>query len=179
MKVKLNVASLYFFTIKQVCPYIRNLSHVVESTAAFMIESIASSFTMINALQYAGGSIFMCMAAPMVPSVTRGGVSSAIVDDSFADLVFPGFDGGSFIWKMSLFQIAEFCFSLALGQLNGMPSVCTLYSLGASWGPSIASGHIWRLFFPMTLHANMMHLFVCCLNVCYMCICVSSIYSSS
>jgi membrane associated rhomboid family serine protease len=80
-------------------------------------------------------------------------------EDSFADLIFPGFDGNSFIWKMSLFQIAEFCFSLALGQMNGMPSVCTLYSLGASWGPSIAAGHIWRLVFPMTLHANMMHLF--------------------
>lgn len=136
-----------------------------------MIESIASAFTMLNAFQTASGVgmtiPYMFMAAPMVPTTIRSGVTPAIVDDSFADLVFPGFDGDSFIWKMSLFQIAEFCFSLALGQMNGMPSVCTLYDLGASWGPSIASGHIWRLFFPMTLHANMMHLFVCLSNTLY------------
>lgn len=79
--------------------------------------------------------------------------------ESFADLVFPGFDSKSFIWQMSLFQIGEFVFSLMLNQVNGMPTPCTLYSLGASWGPAIASGQIWRLVLPMTLHANMMHLF--------------------
>lgn len=155
----------------------------IESTAAFMIESIASSFTMLNALQFASsgglGSAFMCMAAPMVPNGIRGGVSAAIVDDSFADLVFPGFDGDSFIWKMSLFQIAEFGFSLALGQMNGMPSVCTLYDLGASWGPSIASGQIWRLFFPMTLHANMMHLFVCIIIISHSYILVQYLLSTT
>lgn len=33
------------------------------------------------------------------------------------------------------------------------------YTLGASWGPSLARGEVWRLFCPMMLHANMMHLF--------------------
>ncbi len=31
--------------------------------------------------------------------------------------------------------------------------------LGASWGPAVARGQIWRLVCPMLLHANMMHLF--------------------
>lgn len=114
----------------------------------------------MNVLQAASfgsaASPYMFMSAPIAP---RSVIPAAAPDDTFAELLFPGFDADSFIWKMSLFQIAEFCFSLALGQMNGMPSVCTLYDLGASWGPSIASGHIWRLVFPMTLHANMMHLF--------------------
>lgn len=128
-----------------------------------MIESIANTLTAVNALAFTTSfgsfSPYMFMSVPPPPVTTvRRAVPSA-PDDSFAELIFPGFDSDTFIWKMSLFQIAEFCFSLALGQINGMPSVCTLYDLGASWGPSIASGHIWRLVFPMTLHANMMHLF--------------------
>lgn len=133
---------------------------MLECDASFIVESIASSLSFVNVLHasispWSVGPLMM-MSGPMPPRT----VSTAVApDDSFAELVFPGFDADSFIWKMSLFQIAEFCFSLALGQMNGMPSVCTLYDLGASWGPSIASGSIWRLVFPMTLHANMMHLF--------------------
>jgi membrane associated rhomboid family serine protease len=140
------------------------MSKIIESTTSFIIESIASSFTLVNVIQAAGmggvGSPYMFMTAIVPPrNMIPSGLPVSAPEDSFADLLFPGFDADAFIWKMSLFQIAEFCFSLALGQMNGMPSVCTLYDLGASWGPSIASGHIWRLVFPMTLHANMMHLF--------------------
>jgi len=135
--------------------------HWVESTTAFIIESIGTSLTAVSAVQAStalwGPSPFLLMSAPALPRML--GSPASAPEDSFADLIFPGFDANTFIWKMSLFQIAEFCFSLALGQMNGMPSVCTLYDLGASWGPSIAQGHIWRLVFPMTLHANMMHLF--------------------
>jgi membrane associated rhomboid family serine protease len=135
---------------------------MVETSTATVIESIANSFTLINGLQSSmctaalPMSPYMFMTAMVPPRVVPRGVAP---DDSFAELIFPGFDADSFIWKMSLFQIAEFCFSLTLGQMNGMPTVCTLYDLGASWGPSIASGSLWRLLFPMTLHANMMHLF--------------------
>jgi membrane associated rhomboid family serine protease len=134
---------------------------MLESKANFVVESIANSLSFINVVHASFSPLtfgpYMMMSAPLPPRTT---VTTAVSpDDSFADLIFPGFDADSFIWKMSLFQIAEFCFSLALGQMNGMPSVCTLYDLGASWGPSIAAGSIWRLVFPMTLHANMMHLF--------------------
>ena len=89
-------------------------------------------------------------------------------EESFAELIFPGFEPDALIWSISLFQIAEFLFSVAVTSLGGphgaptppgMPSPCTLYKLGASWGPSIASGQLHRLLLPMTLHANMMHLF--------------------
>ena len=104
------------------------------------------------------------LALAMIPPIAAPPLQSNAVrlyrpqTDSFADLIFPGFDGDSFIWKMSLFQIGEFLFSVAAGNDHGIPSTCTLYNLGASWGPSIASGQIWRLILPMTLHANMMHL---------------------
>ena len=82
-------------------------------------------------------------------------------EESFAELIFPGFEPDALIWSISLFQIGEFLLSLALSPAvnPGMPTPCTLYHLGASWGPSIAAGQLWRLVLPMTLHANMMHLF--------------------
>jgi membrane associated rhomboid family serine protease len=137
-----------------------SLFYMLGCDASFVVESIANSLSFVNVLHATispwTAAPLMMMSGPVPPRT----VSTAVApDDSFAELIFPGFDADSFIWKMSLFQIAEFCFSLALGQMNGMPSVCTLYNLGASWGPSIASGSIWRLVFPMTLHANMMHLF--------------------
>lgn len=39
------------------------------------------------------------------------------------------------------------------------PNTCSLYLLGASWGPSIAHGEWWRLITPMMLHANGLHIF--------------------
>ena len=80
-------------------------------------------------------------------------------DDRFADLMFPGFDGSSFIWKISMAQCAQFVLSMIVGQTRAAPNTCSLYLLGASWGPSIASGQLWRLILPTMLHANMMHLF--------------------
>ncbi|CAE7227023.1 ROM3, partial [Symbiodinium pilosum] len=35
---------------------------------------------------------------------------------------------------------------------------CVLYQLGASWGPALARGQIWRLVTPVMLHANLTHL---------------------
>ena len=111
------------------------------------------------------GPVALAMAPPLAPPLPPSSPTSRPVQlyqpvaDSFAELIFPGFDGDSFIWKISLFQIGEFLFTVAAGNDHGSPSTCTLYNFGASWGPAIASGQLWRLILPMTLHANMMHLF--------------------
>eukprot|EP00913_Durusdinium_trenchii_P001984 g1835.t1 len=39
-----------------------------------------------------------------------------------------------------------------------MAGPCVLYQLGASWGPALARGQIWRLVTPVMLHANLTHL---------------------
>jgi len=75
------------------------------------------------------------------------------------DLLFPGFDTDTFVWRISMLQIGEYIGSLLLGSAFGAPKLCSLYLLGASWGPAIASGAVWRLFLPMMLHANTLHIF--------------------
>ncbi|KAF4701531.1 Rhomboid- protein 2, partial [Perkinsus olseni] len=100
-------------------------------------------------------------------SMTPGGLGpmryvappSMMHNETFAELIFPGFDSRSFIWRVSCLQVLEFISSLAVGQQNGAPATCTLFLMGASWGPSIAKGGLWRLIAPMGLHANMLHLF--------------------
>jgi len=79
--------------------------------------------------------------------------------NGFMDLIFPGFDSSTFIWKISLLQILEYLGALLMGSSAGAPKLCSLYLLGASWGPSIANGAMWRLFTPIMLHANALHIF--------------------
>merc|ERR1719188_2318926 len=56
--------------------------------------------------------------------------------------------------------MVEYVGSLMIGSaFAGTPKLCSLYLLGASWGPAIASGAVWRLFLPMLLHANALHIF--------------------
>eukprot|EP00435_Cladocopium_sp_Y103_P073575 s56_g44.t1 len=54
--------------------------------------------------------------------------------------------------------VAEFAFSMWLGHNRANPTPCVLYQLGASWGPALARGQIWRLITPVMLHANLTHL---------------------
>jgi len=79
--------------------------------------------------------------------------------NGFMDMLFPGFDTSTFIWKISLLQMLEYGGSLLMGSAFGAPKLCSLYLLGASWGPSIAGGALWRLFTPIMLHANPLHIF--------------------
>jgi len=73
-------------------------------------------------------------------------------------LLFPDFNSDSFIWQVTVWQCLEFGLSLCLGHQAANPTTCVLYNLGASWGPAIASGGIWRLVSPVMLHASFTHL---------------------
>jgi len=79
-------------------------------------------------------------------------------EEQFAELIFPGFDSEAFIWRITCWQVAEFVLTMALGHNRANPTPCALYRLGASWGPAIANGQIWRLLCPVFLHANLTHL---------------------
>merc|ERR1719382_564780 len=79
-------------------------------------------------------------------------------EEQFAALIFPGFESDAFIWQVTCWQIAEFVFSMFLGHNKANPTPCVLYRLGASWGPAVARGQLWRLVAPVMLHANLTHL---------------------
>eukprot|EP00435_Cladocopium_sp_Y103_P059122 s9_g21.t1 len=78
---------------------------------------------------------------------------------SLLDTLLPNFNTDTFIWRVSMLQITEYVGSLLLGSAYGSPKLCSLYLLGASWGPAIAQGAVWRLMLPMMLHANALHIF--------------------
>jgi membrane associated rhomboid family serine protease len=99
------------------------------------------------------------MVPPPPPSPSAPGAQQPRHEEHFMELVFPGFDSSAFIWRISCFQLLNFWLSIWLGNTGGMPSTCSLYLLGASWGPSITSGQLWRFITPIFLHANTMHLF--------------------
>jgi len=108
----------------------------------------------------------MAPSPPLLPQLPGLGpqVRSTDVDmqagrNGFMDMIFPGFDTSTFIWRMSVLQIIEYLGSLLMGSRFGAPKLCSLYLLGASWGPSIANGALWRLFLPIMLHANALHIF--------------------
>merc|ERR1719382_740021 len=79
-------------------------------------------------------------------------------EEQFAALIFPGFESDAFIWQVTCFQVAEFALSMLLGHNKANPTPCVLYRLGASWGPALARGQLWRLVTPVMLHANLTHL---------------------
>lgn len=79
-------------------------------------------------------------------------------EEPFAALIFPGFESGAFVWQITCWQIAEFVISMLMGHNHANPTPCVLYRLGASWGPAVARGQIWRLVTPVMLHANLTHL---------------------
>lgn len=110
----------------------------------------------------AAGMLKICMMAPPPPPLSalgRNGVAMEAGSGGFMDLLFPGFDTDTFIWRISMLQMTEYVASLMLGSTFGSPKLCSLYLLGASWGPAIANGAVWRLVMPMTLHANALHIF--------------------
>lgn len=100
--------------------------------------------------------IALAMVPPVPPPVPGGDEART---GGIMDMIFPGFNTDTFLWRISLLQLAEYVGSLMLGSSGGSPKLCSLYLLGASWGPAIASGAFWRLLFPVMLHANTLHIF--------------------
>lgn len=108
-------------------------------------------------------SVTMAGVPPPPPLPFQRGIPMALPpglqeEEQFAALIFPGFDSGAFIWQITCWQVAEFVFSMWLGHNRANPTPCVLYRLGASWGPAVARGQLWRLVTPVMLHANLTHL---------------------
>merc|ERR1719253_2402142 len=104
----------------------------------------------------------MAPPPPQLPNQAQGSLADVNTQagrGGFMELIFPGFDTSALIWKISVLQILEYIGSCLMGSSLGAPKLCSLYLLGASWGPSIANGALWRLFFPVMLHANPLHIF--------------------
>lgn len=98
-------------------------------------------------------------AVPPMPPMPAAMLPPGLQEEEpFAALIFPGFDSSAFIWQITCWQVAEFAFSMWLGHNRANPTPCVLYQLGASWGPALARGQIWRLITPVMLHANLTHL---------------------
>ncbi|OLP84330.1 Rhomboid-like protease 3 [Symbiodinium microadriaticum] len=105
--------------------------------------------------------------APPLAAATQGRTNALIPAQtppgppqfSLLDALLPNFNTDTFIWRVSMLQITEYIGSLLLGSAYGSPKLCSLYLLGASWGPAIAQGAVWRLMLPMMLHANALHIF--------------------
>jgi len=120
-----------------------------------------------QAASVAAAAVQMAMMPPALP--LPASVAAAVSREQAAqseqsrerllDILFPGFDTDTFVFRISVLQITEYIGSLLIGSVAGAPKLCSLYLLGASWGPAIAGGALWRLFLPMMLHANALHIF--------------------
>eukprot|EP00928_Gymnodinium_smaydae_P021561 TRINITY_DN18433_c0_g1_i1.p1 TRINITY_DN18433_c0_g1~~TRINITY_DN18433_c0_g1_i1.p1 ORF type:complete len:480 (+),score=72.51 TRINITY_DN18433_c0_g1_i1:151-1590(+) len=95
---------------------------------------------------------------PVAPRMPQSMGMEGDDDEQFMGLVFPGFDANSFMWQITCWQAAEFVLSMVMGHNRANPLPCVLYRLGASWGPALARGQLWRLVTPVMLHANLTHL---------------------
>jgi len=95
-------------------------------------------------------------AAVLAPP--RPVAESADSSTNLLEALFPGYFEGSAIMRLSCLQIAFFGGCLVIAGSMVIPSTCTLYLLGAGWGPDIASGHVWRLVSPIFLHASFPHI---------------------
>eukprot|EP01054_Gregarina_sp_Poly1_P002331 Gregarina_sp_Poly_1__2330@NODE_1621_length_3693_cov_115_410645_g1068_i0_p2_GENE_NODE_1621_length_3693_cov_115_410645_g1068_i0NODE_1621_length_3693_cov_115_410645_g1068_i0_p2_ORF_typecomplete_len274_score16_10Rhomboid/PF01694_22/1e03Rhomboid/PF01694_22/1e31Rhomboid/PF01694_22/1_1e04DER1/PF04511_15/0_00013DUF1751/PF08551_10/6e02DUF1751/PF08551_10/0_00028DUF1751/PF08551_10/3_4e03DUF1751/PF08551_10/2_8e03GNVR/PF13807_6/5e02GNVR/PF13807_6/7_9_NODE_1621_length_3693_cov_115_410645_g1068_i015342355 len=74
------------------------------------------------------------------------------------DLFLPGFRWKSFIVVISICQVIVYIVSLAIGSYALVPNSATLSKFGASYGPALANGEIWRLVTPLFLHASIWHI---------------------
>ncbi|CAD7956006.1 unnamed protein product [Amoebophrya sp. A120] len=143
------------------------------SLPMFLVPAIlSSSYFLYGKLLFgakaSGASLLM--TPPPAPASGQASVAETITES-----LFPAFKHDTFLKRICILQLLEYAGSLFLtmgsnaanspaAQLMGTnfalsPNTCSLYLLGASWGPSIATGQIWRLLTPMMLHANGLHIF--------------------
>jgi len=137
---------------------------IAATAGVYSVGATAAAALSPGGLAGAGLLKLGMMMPPPLPATmgmppSRDDVDVQAGRNGFMDMLFPGFDTSSFIWKMSLLQMLEYFGCCLMGSANGAPKLCSLFLLGASWGPSIANGAVWRLFFPIMLHANAMHIF--------------------
>ncbi|SCM21446.1 rhomboid protease ROM3, putative [Plasmodium chabaudi chabaudi] len=88
--------------------------------------------------------------------------------NKFYDALFPHISLNRIIVWISFFQILIYILSCLLSENLTVPNVDVLMFLGATYGPSIKQGELWRLVFPIFLHANWWHLIIniiCILNL--------------
>lgn len=122
---------------------------------------IAAPLQLLSPWASLGGGVSMAMMAPPPPGFQRGAMGIPGMpkeEEQFMELIFPGWDAGAFVWQITCWQVMEFAISMALGHQKANPTPCVLYRLGASWGPAVARGEVWRLITPVFLHANLTHL---------------------
>lgn len=74
------------------------------------------------------------------------------------DIVFPKFNWKTFILFVSIAQTIVYIVSVSLGSSGLTPFNKSLESLGASDGPAIARGEVWRFITPLFLHGSFWHL---------------------
>lgn len=124
---------------------------------------IAAPLQLLSPFASLGGVSMAMMAPPGAPPgfQQRGAMGIPGMpkeEEQFMELIFPGWDAGAFVWQITCWQVIEFMISMGLGHQKANPTPCVLYRLGASWGPAVARGEIWRLITPVFLHANLTHL---------------------
>ncbi|EZG79709.1 putative rhomboid protease [Gregarina niphandrodes] len=93
-------------------------------------------------------------AAPF-PSLTAAGRGQR---PRCIELLFPGFKPKTFIFIISMVQIAIYvlCTVQYYGGMDWLPF--GISSKGSSYGPAIVSGQVWRLITPIFLHAGFVHI---------------------
>eukprot|EP00923_Selenidium_pygospionis_P036276 GHVN01063621.1.p1 GENE.GHVN01063621.1~~GHVN01063621.1.p1 ORF type:complete len:279 (+),score=4.39 GHVN01063621.1:123-959(+) len=74
------------------------------------------------------------------------------------DMFFPGFTWKAFILWISVVQALMFVVSCIVGSVELIPTPSALKLLGASYGPCVQVGQVWRFVTPIFLHGSIFHL---------------------
>jgi len=136
----------------------RKLVLAKDAMLSFAPLFIAAPLQLLSPFASLGG-VSMAMMPPPPPNFGAMGMPGMPKEEEhFMELIFPGWDASAFVWQVTCWQVAEFVMSMCLGHQGANPLPCVLYQLGASWGPAVARGQIWRLITPISLHANLTHL---------------------
>lgn len=90
------------------------------------------------------------------------------IKQKYYNVLFPEISLNKIIVWISFAQMLVFVLSCLLSENLVAPNIQVLMFLGATYGPSIRYGEIWRLVLPIFLHASWWHLIIntlCILNL--------------